>query len=178
MNFRCFSFSSSNFAFFSATFLLNFCPECATDSRTGVIFSNQSCENKLENCRKLWNLCKLVSIYHYFSFVSFMVRPIQKVCQWDKLIERAVSYTVWSASVHLLYPPHPAPPPGNIWAERSVKIGFRNLKMNKRRASKCFHTPLVWACTLGRSGSVRGRGARRWVSSWMRSTSSACASLH
>ena len=33
-------------------------------------FFNQICENKLENCRKFWDLWSLFIIIHYFSFVS------------------------------------------------------------------------------------------------------------
>ena len=65
-------FFSSNFAIFSANFLWNFVrisrqiPEKSDVCR----FFNQICENKLENCRKFWNLWKLFIIIHYYSFVS------------------------------------------------------------------------------------------------------------
>ena len=35
-------------------------------------FFNQICENKLENCRKFWNLWKLFNIIQYDSFVSLV----------------------------------------------------------------------------------------------------------
>ena len=68
-----FSFSSSNFAF-SAKFWWNFVrisrqiPEKSDVCR----FFNQICENKLENCRKFWNLWKLFNIIQYYSFVSLL----------------------------------------------------------------------------------------------------------
>ena len=34
-------------------------------------FFTQICENRLENCRKFWNLWKLFNIIQYYSIVSF-----------------------------------------------------------------------------------------------------------
>ena len=66
--------NNSNFAFFSANFWWNFVrisrqiPEKSDVCR----FFNRICENKLENCRKFWNLWKLFIIFHYYSFVSLV----------------------------------------------------------------------------------------------------------
>ena len=58
-------------------FLIKFCLDFATKSRKEwrVSFFNQICENKLEICRKFWNMWKLFNItvfniIHSYSFVS------------------------------------------------------------------------------------------------------------
>ena len=65
------SFFVSNF-YFSANFRWNFVRiwwqiQEKSDVRR---FFNRICENKLENCRKFWNLWNLFIIIHYYSFVS------------------------------------------------------------------------------------------------------------
>ena len=74
IEFSIFSFSSSNFAFFLRIFDVFF-PDFAPNSRKECRLSlfNQFCENKLENCRKFWNLWKLFNIIQYYSIVSLTV---------------------------------------------------------------------------------------------------------
>ena len=53
---------------------MNFFPDFAPNSRREWRLSlfNQICENKLENCRKFWNLWKLFNVVQYYSFVSLV----------------------------------------------------------------------------------------------------------
>ena len=67
MNFRCFSLSSSNFAIVAANFLWNFVriSRQILEKSDVCRFFNRICENKIENCRKCWNLWILFLIHYY-----------------------------------------------------------------------------------------------------------------
>ena len=66
LNFRFFFIFSVEFCIFSANFLWNFVRISRQISEKSDVcrFFNQICENKLENCRKFWNLWKLFIIIH------------------------------------------------------------------------------------------------------------------
>ena len=70
---KCFRWKFSRSWAFGIEGLSNF-PDFAPNSRKEWRLSlfNQFCENKLENCRKFWNLWKLFNIIQYYSFVSLV----------------------------------------------------------------------------------------------------------
>ena len=72
MQFPIFFIFSVEFCIFSANFWWFFFPDFAPNSRKEWRLSlfNQICENKLENCRKFWNLWKLFDITIVFSIIQ------------------------------------------------------------------------------------------------------------
>ena len=74
LNFSFFSIFCIEFCIFFCEFFMFFFPDFAPNSRKQwrLSFFNQICENKLENCRKFWNLWKLFNIIQYYSFVSLV----------------------------------------------------------------------------------------------------------